>query len=256
MAVCLVKEKKLIEHLFAGWAEACIWSCLQDCQGVAYADSLEMPKSAQIILGDFCYFAGMPNETLVSNKPQGHQSDFIIMTPQTRQWEELIERVWVDKATKRMRYATKKKPLTFDRDKLQGIMESLDAEYEIRMINEKLFESTRSIDWSKDWCCNFESYDEYQKHGLGVVIIKDGEVVAGASSYTYYNDGIEIEIDTHQSERQKGLASVCGAKLILECLARGLYPNWDAQNKISLKTAEKLGYEFDKEYVAYDVVGF
>ena len=41
--------------------------------------------------------------------------------------------------------------------------------------------------------------------------------------------------------------------LILECLERGWYPSWDAQNKESVALAEKLGYHFDYEYVAYEV---
>lgn len=32
-----------------------------------------------------------------------------------------------------------------------------------------------------------------------------------------------------------------------------LYPSWDAQNMNSVRLAEKLGYEFDHEYVAYEV---
>lgn len=54
-------------------------------------------------------------------------------------------------------------------------------------------------------------------------------------------------------QRRKGLASVCGAKLILECMKRGLYPSWDAQNKGSVALAEKLGYHFSHEYVAYEI---
>lgn len=93
----------------------------------------------------------------------------------------------------------------------------------------------------------------YQKYGLGVVALKDGEPVSGASSYTSYNGGIEIEIDTREDHRRRGLAFACGAKLILECLARGWYPSWDAQNKWSAALAEKLGYHFDGEYTAYEV---
>ena len=50
-----------------------------------------------------------------------------------------------------------------------------------------------------------------------------------------------------------GLASVCGAKLILECQERKLYPSWDAQNLWSVALAEKLGYHFSYEYTAYEV---
>lgn len=65
--------------------------------------------------------------------------------------------------------------------------------------------------------------------------------------------GIEIEIDTKEEHRRQGLAYACGAKLILECLNKGWYPSWDAQNKWSVALAEKLGYHFSHEYPAYEV---
>ena len=89
-----------------------------------------------------------------------------------------------------------------------------------------------------------------------MAVLKDGELVAGASSYSTYDKGIEIEIDTREDHRRKGLAYVCGAKLILECLEEGLYPSWDAQNKWSVALAEKLGYHFSHEYVAYEIMGY
>jgi GNAT superfamily N-acetyltransferase len=81
-------------------------------------------------------------------------------------------------------------------------------------------------------------------------------MVAGASSYTRYQDGIEIEIDTREDYRRKGLAYVCGARLILECLERNLYPSWDAHNRWSVALAEKLGYHFDHEYTAFEIWGY
>lgn len=85
-------------------------------------------------------------------------------------------------------------------------------------------------------------------------MLKDGVIVSGASSYTSFSAGIEIEIDTMEAFRRKGLASACGAKLILECLKRGLYPSWDAHNKESLALAQKLGYRFANEYPVYEVI--
>ena len=85
------------------------------------------------------------------------------------------------------------------------------------------------------------------------MILKGNEPVSGASSYTSYKGGIEIEIDTKAEYRKKGLARICGAKLILECLKRGWYPSWDAQNLKSAALAEKLGYHFEHEYTAYEV---
>ena len=80
-----------------------------------------------------------------------------------------------------------------------------------------------------------------------------GEVVCGASSYSIYDNGIEIEVATDHNYRRKGLATIVSAALILDCLEKGIYPNWDAANTTSAKLAEKLGYVFDKAYDTYFV---
>lgn len=49
------------------------------------------------------------------------------------------------------------------------------------------------------------------------------------------------------------LATVCCSALILNCLEEGLYPSWAAHNMNSVHLAQKLGYEFSHEYVAYEV---
>ena len=84
---------------------------------------------------------------------------------------------------------------------------------------------------------------------------KGEELVAGASSYSSYRGGIEVEIDTREDQRRRGLAYVCGARLILECCSRSLYPSWDAHNLWSVALAEKLGYHFDHSYTAYETEG-
>lgn len=105
----------------------------------------------------------------------------------------------------------------------------------------------------RDWVSQYPDYESYKTLGLGVVILKDGEPVSGASSYSSYRNGIEIQIDTREDFRRKGLASSCAAALILECTKRGLYPSWDAQNPGSVALAEKLGYHFDYEYEVYEI---
>ena len=110
--------------------------------------------------------------------------------------------------------------------------------------------------WANDLVSQYKDYGTYRKIGLGVVALKDGELAAGASSYSTYEKGIEIEIDTREDYRRKGLAYACGAKLILKCLERGLYPSWDAQNPWSVALAEKLGYHFSHEYTAYEIMGY
>ena len=254
--VVKIDDAMRVEQLFGQWQETLIWSCLQDIMGNIYADSLERPLSAMAIIADFCFFAGLPNEELVLYKPLECVQDFIIMVPQNDKWAELIVNAYSDKAKKFTRYAIKKEQNVFDKEKLQKAINSLATEYSLKMIDEDIYDMCRSNDWSTDLVSQFKDYEMYKKLGIGAVILKDGILVSGASSYTRYQVGIEIEIDTKEEYRRKGLAYVCAAKLILECLERQLYPSWDAQNKWSVALAEKLGYHFDHEYTVYEICGY
>lgn len=244
------------ENLFKGWEETLIWSCLQKVMGAVYANDVENPVSAAAVIGDFCFFAGKPDKELVAYKPKGCEKDFMIMIPQTEEWATLIEACYGEKAKRVTRYAIKKEPDVFSKEKLQEIVKGLSGEYDLKLMDEKLFLWCKEQEWCRDWVSQYEDYEEYGRKGMGIIILKDGIPVSGASSYSSYLDGIEIQIDTEPAYRRKGLASVSGAALILECLKRGLYPSWDAQNKESVILAEKLGYHYAHDYVAYEIWGY
>ena len=252
MSIIKVIDVRTVAPLVKDWEETLIWSCLQGCMGQASTVDSPVPESVQILVGAFCFFAGKPTIELVKHKPDGY-SDFIIMAPQTMEWGILIEEVYGKRATKHTRYAIKKEPYIFDKERLSHYVKQLSPEFTLTMIDERLYHQIRQYPWACDLCCNFATYDEYREHGIGVVALKNGEIVSGASSYSYYQGGIEIEIDTREDFRRRGLALSCGAKLILECIKTGLYPSWDAQNLGSVALAEKLGYHYDQDYVAYEV---
>lgn len=256
MSIYEIKDTKFIEKLFSGWEETLIWSVLQGCMGRAYVDNIENPKSAQLVIADFCFLAGEANEELLCNKPKDYKGDFIIMIPQNESISKAIEDKYKEDAKKVYRYAIKKEKDIFDIKKLENIVEKASKSFEVKLIDEEIYNEVTGNEWSKDLCSQFINYDEYKNRGIGVAVLDNGVVVSGASSYTVYNEGIEIQIDTRADYRRKGLALICGAKLILECINRGLYPSWDAQNKGSVALAEKLGYHFDKEYEAYEISNY
>lgn len=238
-----------VKTLFGNWQETMIWSCLQGIMGDIYTDNIFYPTSAMAILGDFCFLAGEPKEELALFLPK----NFTIMVPQNHKWADVIERCYGAGAKKVTRYAMKKEPDVFKEDKLRMAM-VLPPEYSLKLIDEKLFYLCREQEWSRDLVLQYADYEIYQRLGLGIVVLKDGEIAAGASSYSSYQNGIEIEIDTKKEYRRRGLAYACGAALILECKKRKLYPSWDAQNLWSVALAEKLGYHFDYEYCAYEIL--
>lgn len=221
--------------------------------GKAYVDNLKNPTSAQIIVGDFMYFSGEVNERLLMNLKDVQHLNEVILISGNQKWNNTIEKIYRERAKRHIRYSTKKDVETFDKRKLKDMTSTLPKEYDFKMIDEKIYHEILQLDWARDLCIHYKNYLDFSKNGLGCVILKESKIVSGASSYSYYPQGIEIEIDTLQEERRKGLARICGAKLILECLDRGLYPNWDAHTKESLLLAEQLGYQFNKEYPVYIV---
>jgi len=238
-------------NIFNSWDETMIWSCLQGIMGEIHTNSTE--DAAVAMLGDFAFYAGTPSEELFRVKKESCKRDYIIAVPQNNEWAELIEKCYADKAKKVTRYAFKKEPNIFDVVKLEHAVLNLTDDYKLKMLEEQEYNMCKNNAWANDLVSQYKDYDTYKELGLGVVVLKDGELIAGASSYSTYKEGIEIEIDTREDYRRKGLAYVCGAKLIMECLKKGLYPSWDAQNKWSLAIAEKLGYHFSHEYIAYEI---
>ena len=236
-----------VKSLFEGWEETLIYSCLQKVMGKILVTDKENPESACAFVGCFEFFAGVPYEELVKNKPDG----YIIMVPQNKEWEKLIEKSFPS-AKKFMRYAIRK-DTAFNKAHLESLVALLPSGYTIKEIDSGLYDQCFLNPATVDFVSTFSCKDDYLEKGRGVVILKDGKIVAGASSYTRYKEGIEIEVDTDPAERKKNLATVACAKLILNCLKENLYPSWDAHNLISVHLAEKLGYKFSHEYCAYEV---
>lgn len=251
----LLKEPEKAAHLFEGWQETIIWSCLQGVMGKMYSVDAEHLCSAMAVLGDFCFLAGEPIRELLDGEKELRGKGFRILVPRDEAWARAIEEYYGSSAQKRVRYAFQKDGDIFDREKLGNAAGLLPEGVFLQMLDEECFHKCRAADWSRDLVSQYQDYDIYKKLALGVAAVKNGKVLAGASAYSRYRDGIEIEIDTEMSQRRKGLAYACGAKLILECLSRGLYPSWDAQNPASAALAGKLGYHFSHTYPVYEISG-
>ena len=245
-------KNRSLAKLFAGWDETMIWSCLQGIMGEIYTDDAVHPKSAAAVLGDFCFLAGAPSLDFLTSFAKGGCHSFCIMVPASDALGDLIEDFFGERAKKFTRYATQK-DASFDLARLRQLASAVPAGFTLAPIDEIIFDMAKSMEWSRDLVSQYADYEVYREKGVGVVILHQGELICGASSYSVYNGGIEIEIDTRADWRRKGLARLCGAALICRCLEQGLYPSWDAHNKASLALAQQLGYVFDHSYIAYEV---
>lgn len=242
-------QRKNAAPFFEGREDTLIRSCLEGHLGEVWADA-KHPSSVWLKTADFSFVGGRPDREIVDAIGRG---GFTLIADPSREWASMLKEVYGTRLCCFSRYAFYKDPSGFCRRTLREFVDALPAEYRICRFDEALYQMALSEEWSRDFCSNFLSAKDYLVHGVGFGILYNGKLVSGASSYSWYEGGIEIEIDTHPDFRQKGLAIACAAALILDCLERGIYPSWDAANLVSRHLAERLGYRFSHEYDTYTI---
>lgn len=245
-----INLKKELFSMFEDMDSTIILSCLQGHMGTAWVNDLENPTVAQIIVGIFSYYAGDPNaietEELLHNLPED-----VLVIVNTDEWKKRIETVHKGSIEKFLRYQFKKNPEDLNRNYLQILLSRLPEEYELKRIDASIANQPSLHELSEDFTGQFNSIEDYLNRGVGYAILYHGKVVCGASSYSIYDDGIEIEVETDSKHRRKGLATIAAAALMLDCLGSGKYPSWDAANFESANLAQKLGYVLEEAYDTY-----
>jgi len=218
--------------------------------GQAWADDENSPTIAKIDCLGICYVAGdatLPQaRELLRQITKGYE-----LQVNNEVWHNLIQDELSDKIYKFTRFKFKRNFSLFDSEKLQTYIQALPNIYEVRLIDEAIFHHLPTVIDSH--CEQFSSFSQFEKHGIGVVVLHEGEPVCAASPYVYCDGIIDVQIDTLPQHQRNGLATACAARLILECMGKGVFPNWDADCDESRYLAEKLGYQLDKECVCYEI---
>ena len=235
--------------------ETLILSALQGLMGTLKGDDPDNPQTVRSIVGDLAFLAGEADNDAAKELIRTANVPLLAAisgtAEQQERWAEQLDAV-LPESRRTTRYAIKKEPDVFDREKLRGYLNLLPEGFQLVQIDAQWYSVCMQEEWSCDFVSSFPDADAYEKNGLGFLILNEaGQPVAGASSYSYYNGGIEIEIDTHIDYRRRKLALIVGARLILACLERGLYPSWDAANLASVALSEKLGYHLEHPYTAW-----
>jgi GNAT superfamily N-acetyltransferase len=244
-----------IRPLCAAGNDVVLQPCIEGNIGRVWANNIIGPTWAIAVAGDFCFLLGSidndSDDTLTRMLSENCRRKIIVTDEES--WISLIRRQFGDRINRFKRFAFKNEPNIFDKKLLNGFISSVETEFQIVPIDESIYYKALEDEFTADFCSFFPSLEEFLEHGIGYVIMCNGEIISGASSYTYCKGSIEITIGTKVEYRRKGLAAACAARLILECLDRNIYPRWDAANKESVALAEKLGYNLDKEYEVYSI---
>lgn len=244
-----------VKELYRNTSETLILSYIQGHHGRGWVDRGESPRCAQVVVGDFCFFAGNAALPDAGELAANRTGDWTIAVPLGNGWGDVICAVYGKNCARFTRYQFRKDG-HFDMHHLRRLARGISPGYRIVPIDEALYERLWEYELTRDYVSNYRSGADYLARGIGFCAVTDsGEIAGGASSYTVFDGGIEIEISTMPRHRRKGVAAACAATLILQCIERMLYPSWDAANLESRALAEKLGYHFDYDYDAYRIEG-
>lgn len=255
MIKCSKEYVKNIEPFFVGEDDIPLQAFLEGRLGNAYVDSEEHPTAAMVVVKDFVYFGGDANSPCAEELVRGFadiKQGTMRLIPPTAAWSTIIGKIY-PQAIHGVRFAFRK-DTKFDTEKLESFAVPPEG-FTLRAITAVDYPQLISEKWSRDFVSFCSDGEEFEREGVGILICNEsGEVVAGASSFLRCSTGIEIQIETREDYRRRGLATVCSAKLMLVCIERNLFPNWDAANDTSARIAKKLGYEPKGEYEVYKVL--
>jgi RimJ/RimL family protein N-acetyltransferase len=131
--------------------------------------------------------------------------------------------------------------------------------YRVRRVDRPLLEDPTVVfsEAVRDWMDIDQvwwSMESFLAKGISFVVVHEGEVVAWCTADCVAGDRIDVGVITHRAHRQRGLAAVVVAATVEHCLGHGFSAvGWhcNADNVGSWRTAEKVGFERNREYAYY-----
>jgi GNAT superfamily N-acetyltransferase len=244
-------DRHMLAPLFAGcrYDRVSIDSVLEGWFGTAVADSDSTPTVARLDSGAFTLLGGDPGSAATRDLLRLAPIHFV--TPQTRDWRSRLQHEFGTRIA--VQPFTDFSAASIDPLHLTDLIEGISHGFRLRQIDRPLVEKMPA-DLGNDYFFEaFHSVDDFLVRGIGFCIVQGGRIVSAATSMARSNRAIDIEIETAEEFRKQGLGSVVAARLVLECLERGIEPRWLAANVVSERLALKLGYVQTETYETFAI---
>jgi RimJ/RimL family protein N-acetyltransferase len=224
-------------------------------RGQVFADDRESPRSAIVVTNfGFTFFAGEEKKSsdaeLAGLFATGgaFKPSYLLWYSPTANWQRKLDAI-PDLARRRERVR-----LEFRADSAGWLSETLQspAGFELKSLSFELIPKTEKFGVKLDsrfWA----SAADFVENGLGVCLVKDGEVVSLCYAAAVVDGLAEIDVVTDSEHRGLGLGYLVAQQFIRDCLSRGITPTWDcfAGNIGSMKLADKLGFTSARSYPFY-----
>lgn len=212
--------------------------------GRAYVDDPERPTALRITVGPFWYFAGDAGgpggRALLAEFPP-----YNLLMPSPAAWVSAAKEAFGERLVAFPRYSFDAASLS--EAHLSAILDASPHRNHVRRIDASLLARPDNYVEIED----FDSAEDFLDRGVGYTLMIDDKLTGAAYSSLVCSRGIEVSLFVDEPYRRQGVATAISAALLLECVHRGLRPNWDAANEESCALAQKLGYMPDGSYESY-----
>ena len=229
---------------------------LEETMGKVQVNDKDNPQVVVLSLPEHkVYILGGDAEHPAARKFIAELPGFSMLMIGMQGWKELLFEVQKGKVIALKRYAFSSESLNLVQ--LNELRSQLSGKFQIERID--LRHTQQIADEKKglagDHLLGFASIEDLVERGIGYCIFDNKKMVCIASTGAVCTKGIEVQVNTHKKYRGLDLASATCAALIIECLEKGIDPNWDAAGEISAGLAKKLGYLPRGEYEYYFYTG-
>ena len=138
-----------------------------------------------------------------------------------------------------------------DPDTLSRLRSQLPASFSMRAIDAQLLQR---CEWRDDMVFYTGSTENFLAHGIGLCMMQGDEILVEAYAADFGKSLAEIGAITHESYRGRGYAPIACAYLVDACQQRAYQAYWscDADNKASIRAAQKLGFKKTNSYQIYE----
>lgn len=219
--------------------------CVLDGHGGSImADSKTAPSVARLDSGSFTMFGGDPLSSACMELI--HSAPVSFVTPENEIWQRLLQEAFSGRYS--LLPFVEYKADCINIAHLKNMITAIPADYELQMINKALAARVEEEIGNPYFYEHFSDIDDFLQRGVGYCMVYRGEIVSAATTMAASAKAVDIEIETVEQHRRKGLGSIVGAKLVLHCLRQDIDPKWLAANEDSARLAARLGFQRGGSY--------
>jgi RimJ/RimL family protein N-acetyltransferase len=246
------EQSRALTGYFPGVMDTALLSALQGHMGSVEADD---PAHIGLIVarcGDYFYFGGTPDHPQAEAELKKVPAEAYLVSLEPA-WQEKFKQVFGPRLEAQRRHIIKRDMSRLDREHLRALHAKLPEGFKLVRVDEIMAGELYEMPWSHEYVNQFRGARDFVERGFGYAVMHGQDIACVGVTFSLYDKGMEMGIATNPEYRRRGLATIAASRTVLEAMNRSWELNWDAANEISLKLAQKMGFEKIGEYDVFIV---